>query len=197
MKMTTVRQMARIVLSGAQQIFPHVQHIGRRIGTKRLTIAGVVVAGTAGVAAAGEWLRRQREKQRGTMQGGALSPLLANIYLHPFDLAITSQGFRMVRFMDDFVIMCASREDAAQAMELARKQLATLRLVLNEEKTQIVNYEDGLEFLGQALVPRQRRSALPQGWTSFAEAAEALRRSSVHALKRSGSKKNNTKRQKG
>lgn len=167
--------LARPVLSGIQQALPHVQRVGKQIGVKRLAIAGAVAASAAGVAAAGELWRRQREKQRGAMQGGALSPLLANIYLHPFDLAMTTRGFRMVRFMDDFVIMCATREDAEDALQLAVRQLALLRLQVNEEKTRLVSYEDGLEFLGQALVPTQQRSALTQGLTSFAEAAERLK----------------------
>ncbi len=167
--------MVQPVVSGIQQVAPHVQRVGKRVGTKRLVIAGAVAASSAGAVALGEFWRRQREKRRGAMQGGALSPLLANIYLHPFDLAITTRGFRMVRFMDDFVIMCATREDAEQALLLARQQLAHLRLLLNEEKTGIVCYEDGLEFLGQALVPRQQGKTPFQGMKSFAEAAEKLK----------------------
>jgi RNA-directed DNA polymerase len=100
---------------------------------------------------------------------------LANIYLHPFDLALTSQGLRLVRFVDDFVIMCASQAEAAQALDLATRQLATLRLRLHPEKTQVIPYADGLAFLGQALVPPQRGSRLGQGLTSFTEAEQALR----------------------
>jgi hypothetical protein len=114
--------------------------------------------------------------QRGTAQGGALSPLLANIYLHPFDLALTSQGLRLVRFVDDFVIMCATQAEAEQALDLATRQLATLRLALNQEKTGVISYADGLDFLGHALVPRQRGARLEQGLQSFEEAQAALRK---------------------
>jgi RNA-directed DNA polymerase len=113
--------------------------------------------------------------QRGTPQGGALSPLLANIYLHPFDLALTSQGLRLVRFMDDFVIMCASKSEAEHALKLAQQQLTALRLALNAEKTRLVSYSDGLEFLGHALAPRQGGSRPGRALTSFTEAEHALR----------------------
>jgi RNA-directed DNA polymerase len=120
-------------------------------------------------------VRWQERRPLGTIQGGAISPLLANIYLHPFDLALTSQGLRLVRFMDDFVIMCASRAEAEAALELVVRQLETLRLRVNPAKTQIVNYGEGLEFLGQALAPRRRGPTLEQGLTSFEEADERIR----------------------
>ena len=119
--------------------------------------------------------RAQAAGPRGTPQGGALSPLLANIYLHPFDLALTSQGLRLVRFVDDFVIMCASQAEAERALLLAQQQLATLRLTLHAEKTQIASYADGLAFLGQALAPRRAGPRLAEGLTSFEEAQAALR----------------------
>jgi RNA-directed DNA polymerase len=162
--------LARPVASGVQLAWPYV----RRLGGHRLAMAG---AGAAIVLAASEALARSHVLAlRGTAQGGALSPLLANIYLHPFDVALTSQGLRLVRFMDDFVIMCASQAEAEQALQLAQRQLASLRLTLNPEKTRVVSYADGLEFLGQALVPRQRGPRLEQGLKSFEEAQAALRK---------------------
>ena len=161
--------MAQPLLNGAKQALPHLQ----RIGGKRLAIA---VGVAAGAVAAGELATRAlAEHGRGAPQGGALSPLLANIYLHPFDLALTSQGLRLVRFMDDFVIMCASEGDARRALDLATRQLAMLRLTLNSEKTRVVCYADGLEFLGESLAPRQRGPTLAQGKQTFAEAEQALR----------------------
>ncbi|NCC31298.1 MAG: hypothetical protein EOM24_04635, partial [Chloroflexia bacterium] len=116
-------------------------------------------------------------------QGGALSPLLANIYLHPFDLAMTSHGLRLVRYLDDLVVMCASRDEAERALILMQRQLATLHLQLNEAKTSIVAYADGLEFLGQALAPRSKGSAHWQGLANFEEAEQALREASRQAGK--------------
>lgn len=145
-------------LEGARRLAPHLQRIGR----ERLLIGGALAAGAV---AAGEVALRLRaaSSARGAPQGGALSPLLANIYLHPFDLAMTSHGMRLVRFMDDLVIMCASREEAERALELTRRQLATLRLTLNDNKTRIAAYADGLEFLGQSLAPRRRGRVSAKG----------------------------------
>ncbi|MEI7772218.1 MAG: reverse transcriptase domain-containing protein [Chloroflexales bacterium] len=161
--------LAKPALEGARRALPHL----RRIGAQRMLIAGAVAAGA--VAASELMLRASDGLGQGTPQGGALSPLLANIYLHPFDLALTSQGLRLVRYVDDFVVMCASQAEATRALQLVRDQIATLRLQLNAEKTRIVAYADGLEFLGQALAPRQTGPRLGAGLGSFEDAEQALR----------------------
>ncbi len=120
-------------------------------------------------------MRWRQTGQRGTPQGGALSPLLANIYLHPFDVALTSQGVRLVRFVDDFVVLCASEDEARHTLTLVERQLSALHLELNHDKTRIVNYADGLEFLGQALAPIRRGPRWIEGVASFDEAQERLR----------------------
>lgn len=163
--------LAQPALEDARLLVPHL----RRLGPQRLMIGGALAAGAV---VAGELALRAHAAAtgpRGAMQGGALSPLLANIYLHPFDLAMTSHGMRLVRFMDDLVVMCASREEAERALELTRRQLVALRLTLNEEKTRIVAYSEGLEFLGQCLAPRQGGPRLGEGLASFEEAERALR----------------------
>ena len=50
-------------------------------------------------------------------QGAVISPLLANIYLHPLDVPMTQQGYAMVRYADDFVILCPTAEAAGNALE--------------------------------------------------------------------------------
>jgi len=161
--------LARPLMVGARWALPYLQ----RIGPQRLAAAGGLAAGA--LAACELAVRWQTSHAVGTVQGGALSPLLANIYLHPFDLALTSQGLRLVRFVDDFVVMCASRAEAEQALRLVERQLGTLRLRLNPEKTRIVDYAEGLEFLGQTLAPRQRGTPLEQGLHSFEEADRRIR----------------------
>ena len=99
-------------------------------------------------------------------------------------MALTSQGLRLVRFMDDFVIMCTGPDEAEQALTLAQRQLTTLRLTLNAEKTRIVSYTDGLEFLGQALVPRRAAPRRFQDITSFTEAEQRLRAMARRTFKR-------------
>jgi RNA-directed DNA polymerase len=88
----------------------------------------------------------------GSPQGGVLSPLLANVYLHAFDEAQQQQRSfigRLVRFADDFVIQCGTAEQAARALEWTREQLARLGLVLHPTKTRVVNdREEGFDFLG-------------------------------------------------
>jgi RNA-directed DNA polymerase len=88
----------------------------------------------------------------GTPQGGVISPLLANIYLHAFDVAWAEQGpGELVRYADDFVVLCGSREQAEDAQRRARALLADLGLELHPDKTRVVDLREGREgfdFLG-------------------------------------------------
>lgn len=145
----------------------------KRIGAQRLAVGGALAVGTVLLS---ELVHRAQAShdRRGTLQGGPLSPLLANIYLHPFDLAMTAHGARMVRFVDDFVVMCPDRTTAEHTLVLVERQLATLRLTLNPQKTRIVAYADGIEFLGQALAPRRRQGFL-HGISDFHNAEQRLR----------------------
>ena len=93
-----------------------------------------------------------RQMTAGTPQGGVISPLLSNIYLHALDLAFADGAHgRLVRYADDFVVMCTSEAQAHAAGELARQVLADLGLELHPEKTKVVDLTDGregFEFLG-------------------------------------------------
>lgn len=84
----------------------------------------------------------------GTPQGGPLSPLLANIYLHPLDQELAAAGYRFVRYADDFVVLAGTRGEAEEALVVIRRVLARLGLRLNEHKTQIVHIDDRFDFLG-------------------------------------------------
>jgi RNA-directed DNA polymerase len=85
----------------------------------------------------------------GTPQGGPLSPLLANIYLHAFDVQIAAAGYGLVRYADDFVLFARSEHEAAAALDLARSILeGQLKLRLHPEKTRVVSVDAGFEFLG-------------------------------------------------
>jgi len=86
----------------------------------------------------------------GVSQGGVISPLLANLYLHRFDemlLAALPQS-RLIRFADDFITLNASDEEAVWSLEVARRSLENLRLKLNMRKTRIVHFDEGFSFLG-------------------------------------------------
>ncbi len=97
----------------------------------------------------------------GTPQGGVISPLLANIYLHRLDVEVRAAGFRLVRYADDFVILADRRWKAQAADRLVRKILADIGLEVAEAKSGVVAVRDGFEFLGfqfrgRFLRPRSR-----------------------------------------
>ena len=84
----------------------------------------------------------------GTPQGSVISPLLANVYLHPLDVKMKETGREMVRYADDFVVLCRSREEAEQALEAIQQWVASVGLQLHPTKTRIASLEEGFEFLG-------------------------------------------------
>lgn len=87
----------------------------------------------------------------GTPQGAVLSPLLANIYLHPLDEHMLARGYRMVRYADDFVVLCQSAHEAQQALAEVAQWTNDNGLELSEEKTHIgdcLQEGQGFEFLG-------------------------------------------------
>jgi RNA-directed DNA polymerase len=92
------------------------------------------------------------ETVTGTPQGGVISPLLANIYLHAFDRAWAKHGVgEVVRYADDFVVLCDTREQAEQAQARAAVLLGELGLTLHPDKTRVVELREGKEgfdFLG-------------------------------------------------
>lgn len=86
----------------------------------------------------------------GTPQGAVLSPLLANISLDPLDHRMAQEGFEMVRYADDFVILCRTREEAERALTGVAEWTAQAGLTLHPDKTRIVDVASGesFEFLG-------------------------------------------------
>ena len=88
--------------------------------------------------------------QQGTPQGGVISPLLSNIYLDPLDHRMAEAGWEMVRYADDFVILCRSEADAQRALALVRQWAEQAGLTLHPEKTRLVDATQagGFDFLG-------------------------------------------------
>jgi RNA-directed DNA polymerase len=88
--------------------------------------------------------------EEGTPQGAVISPLLSNIYLDPFDHEMAAQGYEMVRYADDFVVLCRSRGEAEQALAQVEMWTATAGLQLHSTKTRIVDATQagGFDFLG-------------------------------------------------
>jgi RNA-directed DNA polymerase len=123
--------------------------------------AGVVVDG-----------RRQRTRC-GVPQGGVVSPLLSNIYLHTLDRWWQDRHAgvgQLYRYCDDFVIVCRSRQAAEQARELVAGFLGRLKLTLHPQKTRVVDLgREGFDFLGfhfQKRPSRRTSRLVPYAWPS-------------------------------
>ena len=91
-----------------------------------------------------EWVPEQ-----GTPQGAVISPVLSNIYLDPLDHGMAGRGFEMVRYADDFVVLCRSPQEAAEALAVVQEWTAQAGLTLHPVKTRLVHaWDDGFDFLG-------------------------------------------------
>lgn len=88
--------------------------------------------------------------ESGTPQGAVISPLLANIYLNPLDHSMDAQGYKMVRYADDFVILCCTEAEAREALAKVQAWMTAAGLTLHPDKTRIVDatLKGGFEFLG-------------------------------------------------
>jgi len=87
--------------------------------------------------------------ETGTPQGAVISPLLANFYLNPLDHLLAEAGIAMVRYADDFVILCRSRAEADQALAKVKQWVEENGLTLHPTKTKVVDARtDGFDFLG-------------------------------------------------
>lgn len=103
---------------------------------------------------AGGWTPEQ-----GTPQGAVISPLLSNIFLDPLDHLMASSGFEMIRYADDFVILCRSEPAALRALAEVTAWVSSVGLALHPEKTCIVDATQpgGFDFLGYRFEQGRRR----------------------------------------
>jgi len=134
---------------------------------------------------------RLREAKEGTPQGGVISPLLANIYLNALDHQMARKGYSMVRYADDLVILCQSREQAQTALEELWAWTTEAGLTLHPEKTRLVDMNqpgEGFDFLGYRFT--HTRTGKLDRWPrakslrKFKDSLRAItRRSNGHSLK--------------
>lgn len=92
---------------------------------------------------------------RGLPQGAAISPLLANLYLDELDEELTREGFRLVRYADNFLVLARDVADGRKAREAAQEALADLGLTLNLEETAFRSMDAGFTYLGYLFVRSQ------------------------------------------
>ena len=109
----------------------------------------------------------------GSPQGGVISPLLANIYLHVLDMfwaeRYSSLGI-LIRYADDFVIICRTKRDAENALQTVKQIMDILKLTLHPTKTRVVDMgQDGFDFLGFHFHKKKSKRSnklLPYNWPS-------------------------------
>lgn len=118
------------------------------------------------------------EREAGLPQGNPISPLLANLVLDEFDADIRAAGFKLVRYADDFVVLCKTEDYAQQAYQKIQRELAELGLSINKDKSGVVNFEKGFTFLGYLFVNSMvldakkhkdvtRAPKAPSGWLAY------------------------------
>ena len=127
---------------------------------------GQMPGGPAVLALVSQNLHEQAEALgtpgQGLAQGSPLSPLLANLYLDALDEVLESQAVKLVRFADDFVILCKSMASARTALEHCRSVLDAHGLQLHDDGTHVVSFEQGFDFIGylflKSLSLKEKRS---------------------------------------
>jgi RNA-directed DNA polymerase len=137
-------------LKGYFDSIPHaklLEKVGQRIADGR--VLGLIESYLkAGVL---ERMKDWEPTEQGTPQGAVVSPLLANLYLNELDWTMSRGGYEMVRYADDFVILCRSRAEAEQALATVQAWVAEAGLTLHPEKTRLVDVQEekaSFEFLG-------------------------------------------------
>lgn len=151
----------RLVKDGLLLALAERAALGGLLSAKLLGLGGVALI--AGAVAPPLWrkLREQYMRPVGAFQGAPISPLLSNIYLHPFDVALNHQAYRLVRYCDDFLILCRSEAEAREALQMATRVLRERRLELHPAKTRLVSPTDTFVYLGYGFAPDGKVIAPP------------------------------------
>jgi len=141
-----------VVDADLKSYFDTIPH-GRLLELVRARVAdGRVLAWIEAFLQAGvlEEMNGWQPTPQGTPQGGVISPLLANLYLDPLDHLLAARGLEMVRYADDFVILCRTAAEAEEALATVRGWVSEAGLTLHPEKTRLVDatQRGGFDFLG-------------------------------------------------
>jgi RNA-directed DNA polymerase len=132
------------------------------------------------------------DEREGTPQGAVISPLLANIYLHPIDIAMGEEGYAMVRYADDCVVLCGTQEEAERALARLRELMTARELTLHPEKTKLVDATQpgGFDFLGYHFEQGKRSPRKKSVDKLKDKIRDRTRRANGHALREIISKLN-------
>lgn len=188
---TGKEMLANLGRDGLLLLLANAKRFWKPLATKQLLIVAPLVLAALAAPTVGGIVKERMSRPRkiGIVQGSPLSPLLANIYLHPFDKAMTRAGIRMVRYADDLLLLCRSESRARHAHQYAQKRLAMLKLELNPKKTQITDFDTGIEFLGHIFdrdgcyqpIPEPRAKVLQnQAQRALKTGAGQVKRSGQH-----------------
>lgn len=131
------------------------------LGVKLLGLGGAALALGALTPPVYRKLRDRYARPVGTLQGSPISPMLSNIYLHSFDVTLTPQAYRLIRYCDDFVILCRSGAEAQEALGAAGSALQERRLALHPEKTRLIRPGEPFSYLGYSFEPDGKVVAPP------------------------------------
>jgi RNA-directed DNA polymerase len=122
----------------------------------------------------------------GVPQGAVLSPVLSNLYLNPLDHQMADEGFEMVRYADDFVVLCRSQSEAEDALRMITAWVEEAGLTLHPTKTKIVDSRTasfaflGYSFRGDKIYPR--RESLAKMKARIAELTPRKRNGSIESI---------------
>lgn len=170
---------------------PLMERIGSKISDGRVLALIESFLGQGIMEPMGLWT-----PEEGTPQGAVISPLLSNIYLDPLDHLVAGAGVEMVRYADDFVILCRTQEGAVRALALVADWTAQAGLTLHPDKTRIVDARapGGFEFLGYRF-EQGRRWPRKKSLDKLKAAIRAkTRRANGHSLERIVTEVNSTLR---
>lgn len=148
--------------------------LGKLLGAKILGIGGLAIAGIALSPTIIETYRQRFHPRKGILQGSPLSPLLANLYLNDFDKSFDRQETKLVRYCDDFVILCRTKEDAENTLKTARCELLKKGLTLHPDKTRILAPTDEFKFLGYKFLSNGLVEPPPSATSEMATKIKAM-----------------------